>query len=117
MFWVKIPYYFFNPSRTLEIRISPMTDSPEKIMAICLLQYSLIEYASVNRVKLISNKYLKVTLNEVFDIIPDKYVATVMKNYFKLRKEKSYIEDPEGVKENRIICQIEEEVTTLKEKS
>jgi hypothetical protein len=115
--WNNLMNYFFNPSRTLEIRISPMTDSPEKIMAICLLQYSLIEYASVNRVKLISNKYLKVTLNEVFDIIPDKYVATVMKNYFKLRKEKSYIEDPEGVKENRIICQIEEEVTTLKEKS
>lgn len=114
--WNNLMNYFFSPSRTLELRISPMTHVPEKIMAMCLLQYSLIEYASKNRVDLISKRRYRVSLNEVFDVIPDTYVRKVMKNYFNIRKTMSFSNDVLGEKEKLIECPIGEEVMTLKEK-
>tara|TARA_R110000787_G_scaffold70320_1_gene156397 strand:+ start:13183 stop:14814 length:1632 start_codon:yes stop_codon:yes gene_type:complete len=102
--WINFMNYLFSNSRTIELRISPMTDSEDKVYALMLLLYALIEYASKNKVEIISNSSFKVSLNDIFEILPIGIVKNTMVQYVLDRKNQSFNKDKQGKKEKKIIC-------------
>jgi hypothetical protein len=110
--WINFMNYLFSKSRTIELRISPMTDDEDKVYALMLFLHSLIKYAQMNKVDLISDQKIKVSLNEVLEVLPKGLVRDTMIEYFKERKRRSFENDRNGQNEHLIKCPIIKPVVT-----